>query len=103
MNFGDPRLPERFWNKCIPEPNSGCWLWFGATDSHGDGQITRGRRTERKSGTHRYAYEALVGKVPGGLELDHRVCQTPCSLPTSASYAYRCVPDLRWSSTCDAS
>jgi hypothetical protein len=30
MNFGDPRLPDRFWVKVIPEPNSGCWLWFAA-------------------------------------------------------------------------
>ena len=37
MNFGDPSLPERFWDKCIPEPNSGCWLWIAGTDKKGYG------------------------------------------------------------------
>lgn len=35
MNFLDPRLPDRFWQKCIPEPNSGCWLWIGAKNGRG--------------------------------------------------------------------
>lgn len=30
IEFGDTRLPERFWKKCTPEPMSGCWLWIGA-------------------------------------------------------------------------
>ena len=31
MEYGDERLPERFWEKVYPEPNTGCWLWSGAT------------------------------------------------------------------------
>lgn len=30
MEYGDPRLPERFWKKVVPDPASGCWLWNGA-------------------------------------------------------------------------
>ena len=37
MTFGDPSLPERFWEKVIPIPFSGCWLWLAATDPKGYG------------------------------------------------------------------
>lgn len=30
LDYLDEQLPTRVWNKCIPEPNSGCWLWLGA-------------------------------------------------------------------------
>jgi len=76
MNFGDPRLPERFWSKCIPEPNSGCWLWFGASVPFGYGQFyPNGHRGQVNS--HRHAYLNLVGPIPDELVLDH-VCRTPC-------------------------
>lgn len=75
MNYGDSRLPDRFWSKCAPEPNSGCWLWFGAQSSAGYGQTWRNGRLDY---AHRVAYEALVGTVDATLELDHRVCQLPC-------------------------
>lgn len=29
VEFGDPRLPERFWSKVEPADN-GCWMWKGA-------------------------------------------------------------------------
>lgn len=80
MNFGDPRLPARFWDKCIPEPNSGCWLWFGALESGGYGCIGIGSRklkTNKIERAHRLAYMALVGDIPKGLELDH-LCRVRC-------------------------
>lgn len=76
--FLDPRLPERFWSKCIPEPNSGCWLWFTANKRYGYGVFHI--RRDRKDTTivaHRAAYEALVSAVPPHLELDH-LCRTEC-------------------------
>lgn len=75
MNFLDPRLPARFWSKCIPEPNSGCWLWLGAT-SGGRGQI--------RLSTFGYAqtvsaYRFAVSKtrhLPDDLTVDH-LCENP--------------------------
>lgn len=67
-------LPERFWSKVSPEPNSGCWLWTAATTKNGYGKIDMAGRTRD---AHRLAYETLVGPVPAGLELDHR-CRTRC-------------------------
>ena len=28
---------ERLWRNCIPEPNSGCWIWLGALGWRGYG------------------------------------------------------------------
>lgn len=75
IQFLDPRLPDRFWEKCIPEPNSGCWLWIAAATYHDGGY---GRFTISKAmRAHRVAYEALCAEIPPGLQLDH-LCRTPC-------------------------
>jgi hypothetical protein len=31
ISLFDDRLPIRLWSKVVPEPNSGCWLWIGAS------------------------------------------------------------------------
>lgn len=73
-NFGDERLPARFWNKCVPEPNSGCWLAIGSHTHDGYGRYSV-RGSLRLM--HRVAYEALVETTPHGLVLDHK-CRTRC-------------------------
>lgn len=73
--FDDARLLTRFWKKCMPEPNSGCWLWLGGTyNDQGYGSFWLAP-TMRSA--HIVAYEALVGAVPDGLVLDH-LCRTTC-------------------------
>lgn len=74
MNYGDSRLEPFFWDKVFPEPNSGCWLWVGCVNHHGYGSLNRRGRTRL---AHRYAYEALIGPIPSGLQTDHR-CRTRC-------------------------
>lgn len=77
MNFGDARLPPRFWDKTIPEPNSGCWLWLGARiKAYGDAGRRQGSRY-----AHRRSYVAARGPVADGLELDHRCRNTLCCNP----------------------
>lgn len=71
--FGDSRLPERFWEKCEPEPNSGCWLWTAGC-SKGYGVYRIGEKTGQ---AYSHSYKTLIGPVPEGLELDH-LCRTPC-------------------------
>lgn len=75
MTFGDTRLPARFWDKVIPEPNSGCWLWIGGTTTAGYGMTTVS--TNRIGFAHRFAYESLVGPISDGLQVDH-LCRTRC-------------------------
>lgn len=72
MNFLDARLPARFWDKAIPEPMSGCWLWLGATTP--DGYAKFGHRA---TVAHRTSYRAFVGSIPEGLQLDH-LCRVRC-------------------------
>ncbi len=91
--LGDPRLPQRFWDKVIPEPNTGCWLWTGYINPYGYGQISMGGRAGRPIVAHRVAYGALVGPIPAGLELDHvrargcgvRSCVNPVHLEVVTS------------------
>ena len=74
VQWGDPRLPSRFWGKVVPEPNSGCWLWVGATSKGGYGACSLAGIQRY---THRLAYESLVGPIPGALQIDH-LCRTRC-------------------------
>jgi hypothetical protein len=67
-------LIERFEQKFIPEPNSGCWLWIGAIDGMGYGRFKIGTRLH---GAHRVSYELYVGKIPDGMDVDHRRCNNP--------------------------
>lgn len=74
FGFGDLRLPRRFWAKAIPEPMSGCWLWFGAAHERGYGHFCVNHVVER---AHRVAYKMLVGPIDDDLEIDHK-CRTQC-------------------------
>lgn len=74
MKWGDPRLPERFWNKCIPEPNSGCWLWIGAQHVRGYGSLKFNGQARR---AHQVAFNAAGLAQPLNTELDHK-CRTTC-------------------------
>jgi hypothetical protein len=58
-NWGDERLPERFWNKVIPEPTSGCWFWtagpaFAILPKDGGQRVSHPRL---------YAYRTLRGVI----------------------------------------
>ena len=71
--IGDPRLPERFWEKVslCSDPN-GCWLWSAHVNAAGYGTFWFDKTTRF---AHRVAYMELIGSIPDGLELDH-LCRT---------------------------
>ena len=66
--IGDARLPAAFWRNVEACPESGCWLWLGKLNAGGYGCY--GPRP-----AHRVAYEAIVGPVGAGLDMDH-LCRT---------------------------
>lgn len=68
-------MDARIQKKCIPEPNSGCWLWTGALTGKGYGKISLHGRL---SAAHRVSWETYRGKIPDGWEIDHRVCRLKC-------------------------
>ena len=63
---------------------NGCWEWQGHLSSQGYGQIVVGSRTDNTRKTkqaHTASYEAFVGKVPEGLQLDHLCRNRKCVNP----------------------
>ena len=69
-------LSGRLEKYSIPEPNTGCLLWFGVTTKEGYGRL----RVEGKyKYAHRLSYENSVGQIQDGLELDH-LCRTRCCI-----------------------
>jgi hypothetical protein len=74
------RAMERFEKKFIPEPNSGCWLWLGATSKNGYG-VVRLSNPRRMTGAHRFSYELFVGPIPDGFTVDHQCNNIACVNP----------------------
>lgn len=70
-------LTERILDGSIPEPNTGCWLWIGSVRPDAAG-ASRGRLSigDRTQLAYRASYEAFVGLIPAGLEIDHK-CRLP--------------------------
>lgn len=65
---------RNLWNKVLVTES--CWLWTGATDRNGYGLWSPPKSSGLRMGVaHRFAYMALVGPIPEGLELDH-LCRT---------------------------
>jgi len=62
-----------------PEPQTvdGCWLWAGGKTAAGYGQ-------HRRVYVHRASFEAYVGPIPNGYQVDHlcrvRACYNPAHL-----------------------
>jgi len=80
-----PSLKERFEDKVLPEPNSGCWLWLGMVNNGGYGEIKcKGKEKAPQVRAHRVAWELYRGSVPEGLCVLHRcdtkLCVNPAHL-----------------------
>lgn len=58
-----------------------CWRWTAAVDDHGYGSFTKPGHRQTRVKAHRFAYEALVGLIPAGLELDHLCRNRACVRP----------------------
>lgn len=78
-----PTALDRFAAKYRIDPETGCWVWTGATKSNGYGSFGAGGR----GGTvyaHRWSYEHHVGPIADGLHVDHlcrnRACVNPAHL-----------------------
>jgi len=61
--YGDRRLPERFWAKVEPDPDTGCWMWTGACCAKGYAQCKVHGKT---LAAHKVAFQTLVGEPVSG-------------------------------------
>jgi hypothetical protein len=71
-------LLARFEKYYMPEPNSGCWIWFGA-ERAGYGVLTE--RRGKVWLAHRLSYIFFKGEIPIGKVLDHLCRNTYCVNP----------------------
>lgn len=68
-------LRDRLERLCIPEPNSGCWLWMGAVNFYNYGKIS----WKERGGTfaaHRASWIAYRGEIPNEMCVCH-TCDNP--------------------------
>ena len=54
-------IKERFEDKYIPEPNTGCWLWYGASVDGGYGCLWLNGKNKR---AHRVSWMLHYGIIP---------------------------------------
>jgi hypothetical protein len=75
------------------DPVFACWLWTGRTDKRdGRALVWKG---SRPAPAQRVVYEAEVGPIPDGLELDH-ICRMPaCVAPHHAEPVTRSENEKR--------
>lgn len=69
---------SRFYELCVPEALTGCWLWHGNLTDRPSGQLGYGRFYARGGAiyAHRLSYTIHKGEVPPGMYVCHR-CDTP--------------------------
>jgi hypothetical protein len=67
---------ELFWSRVVTG-REGCWEWQGSTNADGYGQFYR-----RTLMAHRYSYEACVGPIPEGYQIDHLCKNRRCVRPS---------------------
>src|SRR5439155_4553612 len=61
-----------------PNGWSGCWLFTGADNGRGYGQVRTGNGLVQ---THVAIYELVIGKVPPGMHLHHHCERSRCCNP----------------------
>lgn len=79
-------IVERIAQQSQPS-DTGCWIWKGVLQTNGYGSIHYQGKTRR---AHRVSYEAHVGLIPPGMQIDHlcrvRACVNPQHLePVTAA------------------
>jgi hypothetical protein len=57
------------------EPNTGCWLWIGASTGPATHQYGAMKVGSKMVKVHRLLFEATYGAIPRGKVLDH-ICRT---------------------------
>lgn len=89
--YGDERLPERIWSKIEVNLETECWEWIAYRDPEGYGRST----FEGQTMAHRITYQALVGPIPQGKQLDHLCRVRHCVNPDHLEPVTHAINQLR--------
>jgi hypothetical protein len=71
-------VAERLWPRFELKPDTGCWMWQGADNGKGYGQIWMNGRMRR---VHRIAYLLTFGPLPADKQIDHLCRERACLNP----------------------
>jgi hypothetical protein len=78
MPYTDKTMRQRFDEKWMPIPWSGCWIWMASLrHSTGYGQFHMGQELH----AHRAAWRLYRGPIPAGLHVLHRCDVKACVNP----------------------
>ena len=86
MGMKQMNFMERLAQFAATRTREECWVWPGslATGGYGLTPIRGADGKKRTIGVHRLAYEAVIGPIPDGLQIDHlcrnRACFNPYHL-----------------------
>lgn len=72
------KTPEQRVLEKIEKHESGCWIWVGAKDRDGYGQISMRYRHFK---AHRFVFTLFGGTIPAGMVLDHQCNNPSCVNP----------------------
>lgn len=75
MPFKYDSLEDRFWEKVLPEPNSGCWLWDSCGSTYG--RLRLPKPSKNKIAAHRLSWQIHNGDIPKNMCVCHK-CDNPC-------------------------
>lgn len=69
-------LQERFEDKYIPDPNSGCWHWTAYCNAGGYGVLGSDKVRKKTILAHRVSWTLHYGDIPDGMKVCH-TCDVP--------------------------
>jgi hypothetical protein len=72
-------IKERFWQKVDKGNGRGCWIWTGALDTSGYGQMRVYKKNEKAA---RISYRLNKGPIPGKMQVLHK-CDIRCCVRPS--------------------
>jgi hypothetical protein len=79
--FDNRLLQEKLLARCIPEPNSGCWIWLGGTKGKPGNAYGSLYWDKKYHSAHRLSFATFRGEIPIKMNVCHHCDNTFCINP----------------------